>query len=408
VLLGYAVLLGLGLFAVSPHIAGWMRIGSEEAGSLRGAFLLGSAAICCMIVNYVFQGLARGIQETAMVNASAFSGAVLAFAVNAALLLNGYGLWSIAAGLMARSAVTLAGSLYFLFFQVDREILRAVRIDRAAGMEFWRLSPPLFLSGLSFTLMRNSQVLIAGITLGPVAATVFGLTRKAADMAGTVLDAVGQASYGGFANLYATGDRSRSRAVYREVIAVYLAIGIALMCAYVAVNPGLVAVWAGAKMYGGTLLTVLMATGVLIGGWSYFTLSLYRSTDHHKQSSIALFLECLFRLPILLGLVHWIGLPGLPLGAMSTALVTGLWAHFRLDKLMPAAGESTARKVWAGRLAMISLGVLLCTVGTPASWAFVLLVGTGMLGLGAVLFLWLDPTLVRVRAALGRRFAGAR
>jgi hypothetical protein len=194
--------------------------------------------------------------------------------------------------------------------------------------------------------------------------------------------------------------------VYREVVAIYLAIGIALMCAYVAVNPGLVRVCAGREMYGGPVLTVLLAMSVLIGGWSYFTLSLYRATDHHRQSSAALLLECGCRLPLMLGLVHWLGLPGLAIGAIATGLVSGFWAHGRLDALMPAAGQGTLTKVWAGRAAVVSLGLLLCTVGTPASWIYVLAVGGGMLGLAAVTFVWVDPMLMRVRAILSRKLVG--
>lgn len=406
ILLAFNALLGAGLLLVSPYIAGWLHLAGSEAVALRNAFMLASIATCCMIVNFVFQGLARGLQNTAMVNVGAFVGTVIGFAVNAWLLVSGYGLWSIAAGLVARTSVTLVASLYFLFFQIDREVLRSIRFDRKVGLEFWRLSPPLFVSGLSYTLMRNSQVLIAGLVLGPVSASVLGITRKAADLASTVLDAVGQASYGGFANLYATGDRLRSRAIYREVVSIYLAAGIALMCAYVAANQGLVSVWAGSKMYGGPLLTVLLAMSVLIGGWSYFTISLYRATDHHRQSSAALLIECLCRLPLMLGLVSWLGLPGLAIGAIATGLASGFWAHRKISELLPAGAGSGDARVWAGRAAVVALGLILCTVGTPASWLFVLTVGAGMLGLAVVVSVWLDPMLGRFRAALGRRVAG--
>ena len=77
----------------------------------------------------------------------------------------------------------------------------------------------MFAAGVSYGFMNNSQVLLAAILLGPEKATIFGLTRKAADVARNVLDAVGNASYGGFANLFALGDKIRSLAVYREIVA---------------------------------------------------------------------------------------------------------------------------------------------------------------------------------------------
>lgn len=410
VLVTFSVLLGMALFAISPFIAGWMHISGPEAGSLRSAFLLGSAAICCMLVNYVFQGLARGLQETAVVNVAAFVGVVAGFVVTLTLLLRGYGVWSIPAGLAVRSGTVLVGSIGFLLFGVSPEIRRCIRFDRTVGKEFWRISPPLFISGLGYTLMNDSQVLLAALVLGPESATIFGLTRKAADMGGTILDAIGQASYGGFSHLYAGGDGARSRSVYREVISIYLSVGLALMCAYVAVNPGLVGVWAGSKMFGGHLLTVLLAVSTLVAGWSYLSLCLYRSTDHHREASAALLIECACRIPLMFLLLRLVGLPGLAIGALSTSLVSGLWAHARTAKLLPGdpARSSATTRVWITRCLLFGLAALVCVFAARPTWSFVLTAGAGMALLSGLVFLKIDPSLFKMRGAIGRRLAGAR
>ncbi|HVT13176.1 MAG TPA: oligosaccharide flippase family protein [Fimbriimonadaceae bacterium] len=410
ILLTFSALLGIALISVSPFIAGWMHIEGAQAQQLRGAFLLGSGAICTMLVNYIFQGLARGIQETTAVNISAFVGVVLGFAVTLTMLLSGYGVWSIAAGLAVRSGTVLIGCLGFLFFGVDREIRRHIRLDRAVGREFWRISPPLFISGLGYTLMNDSQVLLAATVLGPESATVFGLTRKAAEMAGTILDGVGQGSFGGFSHLYASGDGARSKTVYREVVAVYLGVGFALMCAYVAVNPGLVGVWAGPKMFGGTALTVLLAISVLMTGWSYLSLCLYRSTNHHHAASGALLLECVCRVPLMYAFLRMFGLPGIPVGAISTSLISGLWAHFRIVRLLPADTERAKAtvQVWTTRLAFFGFAAAVCVFFARPSWSFVVLAGAGIVALAGLVFLRIDPSLLRMKSVLERRFAGAR
>lgn len=408
VLSSFAVLLGAALFAISAWVPVWMRLHGQEAEALRGAFLLGAAAICTMLVNYAFQGLARGLQETTVVNVAALLGVILGFGVTFAMLISGFGVWSIAAGLAVRSGTVLLGSLGFLFLGVDRSIRRHIRVDRETGREFWRISPPLFIAGLGYTLMNDSQVLLAATVLGPEIAAVFAITRKAADMAGTILDAVGQGSYGGFSHLFAAGDGVRSRAVYREIVAVYLSLGIAFMCAYMAVNPSLVTVWAGAKMFGGGGLTICLALATLITGWSYLGVSLYRSTDHHKAASAILLIECACRIPLMYGLILWLGLPGLPIGAIATAILSGAWSHSRISRLLPARGMGEPARAWSGRVAVFALGVALCIFGSRPSWSFVILVGAGMIALSGFVFLSLDPVLGRVRAMLGRRLAGAR
>ena len=265
----------------------------------------------------------------------------------------------------------------------------------------------MFAAGVSYGFMNNSQVLLAAVILGPESATIFGLTRKAADVARNILDAVGNASYGGFAHLFASGDTKKSQAIYKEIIAVYLTVGLALMCAYVATNPSLVGVWVSKNVFGGSVLTILLALSTLIGGWSYLTLSLYRSTDHHKMVSNALLLECGCRLPVMIGCLYWFGLPGLPIGAISTGLISGIWAHLKIRGLLKMDQDSDLRQklVWAVRISVFALCTIICLVSFRPSWSYVLSVGTSMILISGILFLGIDPLLGRVRNSLIRRLA---
>jgi O-antigen/teichoic acid export membrane protein len=299
----------------------------------------------------------------------------------------------------------LLGSVLFLTSFVDSEVRNSLRFDRDVAKEFRSLSPPMFIAGLSYGFMNNCQVFLAAIVLGPEIATIFGLTRKAADVARNVLDAVGNASYGGFAHLFANGDQKKSRTIYREIIAIYLTVGLALMCAYIATNPSLIGVWVNKKMFGGVGLTILIALSTLIGGWSYLTLSLYRSTNHHKAVSSALLLECLCRLPAMLGFLYLFGLPGLPIGTIVTGLASGIWAHFKIQSLM-LSGQAMVRRqklVWSARVLVFSLGVMICMLSVRPSWTFVLGVGSAIiLGSGAI-FLGIDPLLHRIRSMVATK-----
>ena len=406
ILCAFAVGLGLVLAMLAPFVPSWVHLRGTEAQLLQNAFLLGIVSICLMLVNFIFQGLSRGLQETTTINVSSFVATLVGFVTTFLLLLNGLGLWSISIGVTVRAVLTLLGSFYFLLFRVDNEIRASVRYDREIAKEFRSLSPPMFVAGVSYGFMNNSQVLLAAILLGPEKATIFGLTRKAADVARNVLDAVGNASYGGFANLFASGDKMRSQSVYREIIAIYLAVGLALMCAYTATNPSLVGVWVNKEMFGGTTLTILIALSTLIGGWSYLTLSLYRSTNQHKAVSSALLIECLCRLPAMVGFLLLFGLPGLPLGTIATGLVSGLWAHFRIRNLIESKIETGAHQtfVWGARIAMFFVGIVICTLSIRPTWAFVLGAGGAIALLSTVVFLGIDPLLERVRSKLLRKF----
>lgn len=409
ILCTFATALALCLAVISPFVPTWVHLKGAEAQLLQNTFLVDTFAICFMLINFIFQGLARGLQSTTVVNISSFFATFLGFITTLTLLLNGYGLWSISIGVAVRATLTLLGSILFLLFGVDRSIRESLCYDREVAKEFKKLSPTMFAAGVSYGFMNNSQVLLAALFLGPESATIFGLTRKAADVARNVLDAVGNASYGGFAHLFASGDTKKSQAIYKEIIAVYVAVGLALMCAYVATNPSLVGVWVSKKVFGGSLLTILLALSTLIGGWSYLTLSLYRSTDRHKAVSNALLIECGCRLPVMIGCLLWLGLPGLPIGAISTGLISGIWAHFKVRGLLGMGNENSVRQnfVWAARITTFALGAIICLVSFRPNWSYVLTVGaTLLIGCGA-LFLGIDPLLNRVRNSVLRKFGRA-
>jgi O-antigen/teichoic acid export membrane protein len=405
VLVAFALLIGSLLIAGAGHVPGLVGMRGQEAEALVGAFRIGAVAFSLMLVTFAFQGLARGLQQTAVVHGAVFAGTVAGFVVTAGMLAVGYGLLSIAAGLLVRSSVAALGCLHYLFLQVDPEIRRSIRFDRSAGRDYRKLSPPLFLSGLGFLATNNSQVLLAAILLGPGAAAVYGITRKAAEFVTAFLGAVSNATYGGFSHLYAEGNRERAKVVYGEIVALYLSLGLALLGAYLAVNPSLVGVWASADLYGGAGLCILIACSHLLSGWAYLENSLYRATGQHRWSSNAMLAYCFVRTSLAVGLTVLLGAHGLPASSVIASTALGFWVRARMRRELPSENrtQDAAGRTWALRVGVFLAGVGLCLAGLPASWTFVLAAGGATAAVSLALFLALDPTLHRYAAAIRRR-----
>lgn len=407
VLLCLALGVGALLFAIAGAVPGWVGIQSSEAAILAGSFRIGVAAFCLMLLTFAFQGLARGLQQTAFVHASGLVGTIIGFAVTAVMLMAGHGLWSIATGLIVRSSLSLAGCAIFLFREVPAETRRAICIDREAMRDYQRLSPPLFASGIGFLVANNCQVLIVALILGPASAAVYGITRKAAELVTALLNAVGNATYGGFANLFAEGDAKRSRAVYNEIVALYVSLGLAFLGAYLAVNSSLVGVWARPELFGGVGLTTLLAVSTLTSGWCYLEVCLFRATGRHQAASVSLIVYSLARVTCAALLASLVGLHGLPSATILTSVAFGLWVRERMRReISPAPRPSfsfAGARTWGIRIAVLVGAAAICGANAPATWSFVLAAGAAM-SLGSLaLFLAADPMLSRYRAAIRRR-----
>jgi hypothetical protein len=194
------------------------------------------------------------------------------------LVTRGFQLYAIAYGLLARSIVLMIGGLFFLFLCRRSEVIGPLRLVREPTVEMLKVSPFTMLGGLAYAAMTASESILITVLIGPVATTVYVLTRRGADLCRGLADMVGFASQAGFANIVASGDRHRALSVFGQVNSARNAVAISLAAAYVAVNPSLCGVWVGSEFFGGVALSALMGMQLVIGGGAFMVNYLYRST----------------------------------------------------------------------------------------------------------------------------------
>ena len=401
VLGGIAAVVFAAVYLVSPLVAASFGLSGVGASSLTGALRVGAFAVCLIMVGYGFVGLARGLQDTTTVQAAALVGTVLGFGATAALLLADYGLVSIAYGLLVRGALTLIGGAVW-FLGVERDVRGPVSVSRVALADIGRHCPPMFAAGMAYALMNNSMVTMAAVMFSPQAAVVLGVTRKIADFARGLLDMVGHAAYGGFANLFTEGDRERVRSVYRELQSTFFVLGVALLAAYVATNSAIVASWVGAELYGGFGMTLALAGAVGAGSWSYMQVSLYRSMGHHGRASAALLVECAARLAAMFGLALVFGPVGLAVGAVVTAAASGVWASRMIATEIESSSSAHGLRVWTWRALPLVAGGAIALVGVRGGWGYALATAA-LVGCASIAVLLVaDPALAHVRRRLLR------
>lgn len=391
-----ALVIGLAAFALSFFLPGWMGLAGAPARLLQQCFLVGVVAGAAQLFCNSVVGFARGVQNTGFMNGVTVVSALAGFAVSLVLVLAGWGLWSVALGLAARAAVTVAGSGVFTMRELQSELRRSFRVRRAVLAEFLRNVPSTALGGLGYALMNQSETALVAIFLRPELAVVLNLTRKALDVARGLVDSIAAATYGGFAHITTSGQRHRVLQVHAEISALRLSLAVALAAAYMAVNASLLAVWVGAAQYGGPLLTILVAFQFIVVGQSYLANNLYRAVGRVQHGSLALAAESLVRLPLILALLLWLGLPGIPLAGLVTGAVFGLLAYRWTVKAVAGfaePGPAVSLLAWGTRAMVVGLGVILSLTSGWEHWIYVLVVGGAVVLLGTALQFLTDPAL---------------
>lgn len=225
------------------------------------------------------------------------------------------------------------------------------------------LLPSSTMGGLSYALMNNCESALVAIFTRPEYVAVLTFTRKAIDLAKALIDMVGASVEGSFSHLVASNQRHRALQVHSEITSLPLSLSIVMASTYMGANSSFVSIWVGSSQFGGVILTILLALRFLAVSNSYLMNNLYRATGAVMQGYLTIFLESIIRVPLMIGLLLWWGLPGIPVAGIFTAGLSG-WLAYRWtiqdlrefsDPIAPVP-----LRLWVIRLLMFCSGMLIC------------------------------------------------
>lgn len=358
--------MALGLMAVgmvaAPFVVTWLQAPSADARTFVAAFRVGLIASAILLVGSVVTALARGVQQPMIPTVAGVVGAVCALVVSIALLIAGYGLWSLAFGLLLRAAVVAAGSMLFLWRLPQPLSAWVLRPSREVADDVRGLLPSMAGGSAGYLLANNSEIVLVTSFYGPAAGATYALTRRAIDGVRSLVENVGLAAAPGLAHLVAADDRHRARQVVRELLWLRLAAACIGAAVVAAVNAPFVTLLFGGEHFGGVVLTVLFAVQMVVGGQAGLLNHVLRSAGRVSESAWLRMIEAACRVvAISIGLFGF-GLAGAPGGALLVSVVTWSVTRNLVHRALPP--ESAGHRPGEGvRPVLVALLVLAAGIG---------------------------------------------
>lgn len=384
---GVAVMVAVLGILVAPWIPGLFHVVGNEASTLGGCFALGAIAAGLSLFNNIFVGYSRAVQETSFLNRALVIASMFGFGVSLTALLLGAGLWSVPFGLLARSSLSLLASCWYTSQILPANLRGAWVPDRIILLEYWQNLPATAAGGIAYALMNQSETAVIGSITRPELAAVYNLTKKAIEVARSLVDVIAFATYGGFAHLVASGTGREIRKVYREIRTVRLVAAVAAASAYLVVNGSLVSRWVGSTLFGGQALTLLIALQFLASGEAFLANYLYRAAGNVGRGSWLLALEAVLRISLLSIGVWCFGISGVPLATILVCVPFAVMLGRMVERSFPADDNAS---VWLEKF--VFCAVCVSAIGL-AFWAgrivrlagWVSILGSGMAVFGMVL-----------------------
>lgn len=314
----------LGLSFVVPVCFGAK---GEEVSLLRACFQLVGLAAGAQFLNNILRGFAQSLQRPFFPAICVISFRILGLVATVILLYQDYGLWAIPIGSLINAIPVLVLNIYYSFRLIKR--LGIVwKINKIITRDFYQLSPALFVGNLGNSMVKNIEPALITIILGPEVVPAFVITRRAADLVEMFVQEINGSTFPSFSHLYAEGDIKKSRRAVFMIVTLCISAGLFGFGTYIATNQAFVNLWTDSEHFLGIEVTILMAMGMFIMVINSFLSRLIIGAGDIAYPSFLIFAEAGIRVMLMIGLLFWFGIVGLPIGMLMSCATFG-WIYYR-------------------------------------------------------------------------------
>lgn len=334
-------------------------------------------------------------------------------ALTVILLLNGFGLWSLAIGASVPSTLTAAAAVIRLRTLAPDLLQSWPRPSRHAIATLFKEGGGGWLAAWGWRLASATDAIVLASLGHPASITVLAMTTKLGQMLTNMAWVPGDSGLVGLAQLAGEGNTTRLRAAVSALSRVYLTLATVAACVVLAANPAFVKGWVGIEFFGGNRVNAVLAI-----------VAIAATAAHALSATVSVLGKRLYvgTVTLAAGVAHValaylmarrLGLIGIPLAGLIVQVVVLVPAL--LPALRTAAGMPFPEMIrtvvapWAARA--IPLLALAAAVGLAASevpiWIAIPLggvVGLAALFLSRRLILDYPPVaqVIRTRLAIFR------
>jgi O-antigen/teichoic acid export membrane protein len=265
----FAAVIGVGYVALAAALWGLLptllRMTPADRAELGPplALLVGVNALSYPL--RVFRGVLGGLQDVTFNGALTLAQSSLTFAITVVLLVQGYGLYALAAGLTVPALVVcLAALLRTLAIAPDlvrgwsRPALRELQQLMSNGVGVW-------FGALGWQLQSSSTAIVITWLGRPELVPIFACTSKLSSMSTQLAWVLPDSGLVGLAQL--SGEqrpRRRVQDVVMMMLRLHLLLAGGAACVILAFNPAFVSAWVGREFFGGLILSALLASGIVV------------------------------------------------------------------------------------------------------------------------------------------------
>ncbi len=350
------VLTGLSYCCIA-FLPGIQTLPAVEAATVVSCFKIAIVANAFGVLGSTAISVIRSLQRVVLAGSTVLAADLANVAVTLLGLFAGYGLYAIAVGVLVRSAILVATSLYGVWFICSSTLESRLAVVSGNVRNLLADSSHFFLSSIAMKLQAQANVFFVGSVLGPASAAVYSLTVRAHE---TVLILVGQingALVPSITHLYGSGDVARFRTVMLRVLVSIGAVTALALTMTVILNAGFIRLWVGQNAFAGQYVSIGTAVALFASAIGYVAYDALLAQGRFRFVSGMFLVTSLLQVLLLASQLHW----GLWIAPMTILLITSVWGtgFWRLVFIEQNVSRSESRALFSefARVAAVSTAV---------------------------------------------------
>lgn len=281
-------------------------------------------AVCALVItllNNTIEGTLNALQKPLFGKITQVLGALFGIILTYLMLVWGYSVMSISAGLLVRAVINTLPNVIYLIMIFRKNGISFIRFNLGVVKDYLRLTPSIFLSKIGGALVGNIEPTLITIFVSPQVSVYYSITSKAGMLFRMILDRIGSILLPPLSHLYSNEGLIKLKKILLNFFNIAFPAVIAGYAIFFLLNKFFVNIWVGPQNYLGDVFTLLLAFSLLLGFLSSIMSYLFTILGDIKYPSYYIFLESILKLLGLYLLLKLLGIYGLPIAIILTSIV---------------------------------------------------------------------------------------
>jgi O-antigen/teichoic acid export membrane protein len=371
-MLSIGALIAMSSLLLAPHVPRLFHIAGAGASQLAWSFALAGIGMALSLPAVIPRAVQHGLQRPLGVNAVLLSAEAISLLATILLMFRGFGVLALGLGILTREVVHNLGNWPILVNSL-KTMRIAPRVSVHRCRSFLGLLGWTSLSQIAIVFRQNFDAIIISQLLGNSVVLVNEWTKRLWDLLSSFTLRASGAFTPAMAHLHGEGDLKKFRRISGELLhATVIGTGLTLAIG-LAFNHSFVRLWVGPSFYAGATYNVLFGVANVVTLLTFTIVEVLYAANCIRAPAIIQIIQTAVRLLLLVFLVHWLGLLGVPLSTLGAALIGGSTRLIAEWRKTLQVSRQRALGLMAPLARALSIAVIAALVWRllpdPASWS---------------------------------------